>query len=95
MTDFSKKYVAAVVLASALVFAFSFAVDAKESNQATCPVLGSSVSKKVYTDYQGKRIYFCCPPCIQEFKKNPDNYMKQFEKEGVVLEDAPTAGKAK
>lgn len=95
MTDFRRKYVAAVMLASALVFAFGFAVDAKESHQATCPVLGSSVSKKVYTDYQGKRIYFCCPPCIQEFKKDPDKYMKQFEKDGVVLEDAPTARKEK
>jgi YHS domain-containing protein len=67
--------------------------DAKEPNQVKCPVLSGSVNKKVYTDFEGKRIYFCCPPCIQEFKKNPEKYMKQFENEGVVLEDAPVAKK--
>jgi YHS domain-containing protein len=76
-----------------LAFAFGPTVDAKETNQLKCPVLSGSVNRNVYTDYQGKRIYFCCPPCIQEFKKNPDKYMKQFEEEGVVLEDAPVSKK--
>lgn len=80
-----------VVLLVGLALAFSAAAFAKEPNQTKCPVLGNPVSKKVYTDYNGKRIYFCCPPCIKEFKKNPEKYMKQFEKEGVVLEDAPQA----
>ena len=30
---------------------------------------------------------------IKEFKKNPEKYMKQFEKEGVILEDAPAVKK--
>ena len=88
-----KKALVAFALVAALAFAFGSPVDAKEPNQEKCPVLSSPVNKKIYTDYQGKRIYFCCPPCIQEFKKNPDKYMKQFEKEGVILEDAPTAKK--
>ena len=88
-----KKVFVAFALVAVFGLAFGYAVDAKEPNQAKCPVLSSPVNKKIYTDYQGKRIYFCCPPCIQEFKKNPDKYMKQFEKEGVILEDAPTAKK--
>jgi YHS domain-containing protein len=88
-----KKVLVAFALVAAFTFAFGPAVDAKEPNQVKCPVRSSPVNKNVYTDYQGKRIYFCCPPCIQEFKKNPDKYMKQFEREGVVLEDAPTAKK--
>lgn len=39
----------------------------------------------------GKRIYFCCPPCIQEFKRDPEKYMKKMKEQGVVLEDAPGA----
>jgi YHS domain-containing protein len=74
-----------------LALAFSGAALAKQANQTKCPVLGSPVNKNIYTDYNGKRIYFCCPPCIREFKKDPEKYMKQFEKEGVVLEDAPQA----
>jgi YHS domain-containing protein len=90
---YSKKIFVAVALVVTFAFAFGVAVDAKEPNQTKCPVLGSPVNKKVYTDYQGKRIYFCCPPCIRKFKNDPDTYMKQMEKEGVVLEDAPQAKK--
>lgn len=87
----SRKVLVSIVLIICSALAFSAVGLAKEPNQTKCPVLGSAISKKVYTDYQGKRIYFCCPPCIQDFKKNPEKYMKQFEKEGVVLEDAPQA----
>ncbi len=87
----SRRTLVSVVLIVGLAFAFSAVAFAKEPNQTKCPVLGNPVSKKVYTDYNGKRIYFCCPPCINNFKKNPEKYMKQFEKEGVVLEDAPQA----
>jgi len=83
---------AALVLALALVS--GTAAYAEEPNQIKCPVLGSPANKKVYTDYQGKRIYFCCPPCIPQFKKNPEKYMKQLEKEGVILEDAPSKNKS-
>jgi len=91
--NLSPKIVVTVVLIISLAFALSVVAFAKELNQTKCPVLGNPVSKKVYTDYNGKRIYFCCPPCIKEFKKNPEKYMKQFEKEGVILEDAPAAKK--
>ena len=87
----SRKTLVSVVLIFTLALAFSVASFAKEPNQTKCPVLGGSVNKNISTDYNGKRIYFCCPPCVQEFKKNPEKYMKQFEKEGVVLEDAPQA----
>jgi YHS domain-containing protein len=89
--DHLKKFVVALCLATA--FAFAAGVHATEPNQVNCPVMGGAASKKVYTDYQGKRIYFCCPPCIQQFNKDPDKYMKQFEKEGIILEDAPGARK--
>jgi len=89
--DHWKKLFVAVGLVVA--FAFGPTVDAKETNQTRCPVISGSINKNVYTDYKGKRIYFCCPPCIAQFKRDPEKYMKQFEKEGVVLEDAPTAKK--
>jgi len=84
-----KRFLVVLVLSAAFIFALGPAAAAKEPNQVKCPVLGSPVNKKIYTDYQGKRIYFCCPPCIGEFKKNPDKFMKQIEKEGILLEDAP------
>jgi YHS domain-containing protein len=59
--------------------------------QQTCPVMGGAINKSVYTDYNGKRIYFCCEGCPEKFKKDPEKYMKKFEAEGVELEKAPGA----
>jgi YHS domain-containing protein len=87
----SRKTLMSVVLIVALALAFSAAASANPANQTKCPVLGNPVNKNIYTDYNGKRIYFCCPPCIRQFKQNPEKYMKQIEKEGVVLEDTPQA----
>ncbi len=47
-----------------------------------CPVSGEPVSKDTnitYT-YNGKVYRFCCPPCIEEFKKDPERYIKNMEK---------------
>ncbi|MBN1346930.1 MAG: efflux RND transporter periplasmic adaptor subunit [Phycisphaerae bacterium] len=61
--------------------------------QTVCPVMGNPIVKDVFTDYKGKRIHFCCPPCVEKFKKDPDKYMKVLAEQGVSPEDAP-AGKA-
>ena len=61
----------------------------KTMTQTKCPVMGGKINKEIYTDYEGKRVYFCCKGCIGEFKKNPEKYIKAFEDEGVVLENTP------
>ncbi len=41
-----------------------------------CPVMGKDpIDLKVFTHYQGKRVYFCCKDCIGEFEKDPTKYM--------------------
>ncbi len=68
---------------------------AQTKAQTTCPVLGGNITKDVYADYQGKRIYFCCKGCDEEFKKNPEKYLKKLDEQGVTLEALPEAkGKA-
>ena len=57
--------------------------------QTLCPVLGGNVDKKVYVDYQGKRIYFCCQGCDAEFKKDPEKYLKKLQEQGITLEKCP------
>jgi YHS domain-containing protein len=59
--------------------------------QTMCPVLGGELDKRLYTDYKGYRIYFCCAGCPEEFKKNPEKYMKKLKDSGVVLEKTPDA----
>jgi Cu+-exporting ATPase len=49
--------------------------------QTVCPVSGEPVSKDsniTYT-YKGKVYRFCCPACIEAFKKDPEKYIKQME----------------
>jgi len=63
--------------------------------QTVCPVLGGNIDKKIFADYQGKRIYFCCPGCDAEFNKNPDKYMKKLEEQGVTPEPSPAGADKK
>ena len=83
-----------LVLALCLIGA-GFAAEApapKGQVQTVCPVLGGKIDKNVYADYQGKRIYFCCSGCIEQFKNNPGKYLKKMEEQGVTPEKIP-AGK--
>jgi len=54
--------------------------------QTTCPVMGGAIDKNQYVDYKGKRIYVCCPDCIDKVKKNPEKYIKKLEKMGQSVE---------
>lgn len=55
--------------------------------QTACPVSGKAINKEVFVDYQGQRIYFCCPACPDKFRQEPEKYFAQFEKEGIELEN--------
>ena len=52
--------------------------------QTTCPIMdGNPINKAVFTEYQGQKVYFCCPGCIDKFKAEPEKYVKdlpQFKK---------------
>lgn len=46
-----------------------------------CPVMGNPVDPKVYVDYEGRRIGFCCAGCDDLFKANPEKYLKKVDAE--------------
>jgi YHS domain-containing protein len=60
------------------------------ADQTKCAVLGGNVDKKVYTDYKGQRIYFCCSACIKDFNKDPEKYLKKMQAEGITPEKTPS-----
>ena len=61
-------------------------------NQTTCPVMeGNAINKKLFVDYEGKRIYVCCRGCIGEVNGDPAKYVKKLEAEGITLETVPQA----
>lgn len=63
--------------------------------QTTCPVTGDPIDKKLYVDYQGKRIYVCCQDCITAVKKDPGKYIKKLESEGQGVEENTTGADMK
>ncbi len=46
--------------------------------QTHCPIMGGEIDPEVFTDYRGVRIYFCCPPCIDEFLAAPQENIKKL-----------------
>ena len=52
-----------------------------EIKQKTCPVMGGKIDPKVFTDYEGRRIYFCCAACVAKFKAEPDKYLAKVNEE--------------
>ena len=64
-------------------------------HQTICPVEGGRINKKIFVDYEGKRVYFCCNDCPPVFKKDPAKYISKLEKAGVTLDDAPAADQPK
>lgn len=42
---------------------------------AWCPVLPDErVDPEIYTEHQGRRVYFCCQRCLRMFEADPDAF---------------------
>jgi len=51
--------------------------------QTVCPVMGNPIDKNIYTEYKGKKVYFCCKACVTKFEADPEKYLAklpQFKK---------------
>jgi YHS domain-containing protein len=47
--------------------------------QTTCPIMdGNPIDKQYFTEYQGKKVYFCCPGCEDKFKAAPEKYLAKL-----------------
>jgi YHS domain-containing protein len=46
--------------------------------QKTCPVMGGASNKNVFTEYKGKKVYFCCAACKPKFKADPEKYIAKL-----------------
>ncbi|MDP2939154.1 MAG: YHS domain-containing protein [Candidatus Omnitrophota bacterium] len=68
---------------------------AEEVGNKICPVMGTKIKKgeEVKYEYQGKIYNFCCPMCVDEFKKDPDKYIKKIEEEKQKEAAATTSEK--
>lgn len=39
-------------------------------------LIAEATKAKRFADYKGRRYFFCCPMCIDSFKKDPTKYTK-------------------
>lgn len=53
-----------------------------DNPQTLCPVMGGEINKTHYSDYKGKRVYFCCPGCDKTFSQNPEKYLEKIRERG-------------
>ena len=47
--------------------------------QKTCPVMiGNKVDPNIFSEYRGKRVYFCCENCKASFEAAPEKYVARL-----------------
>ncbi|MCL7489779.1 MAG: YHS domain-containing protein [Desulfobulbaceae bacterium] len=80
------KITTGIIITTFLIIGAYVAVAAQP--QTICPVMGNPINKNIYTDYNGKRVYFCCPPCPSNFVKHPEAYLQRLAQIGQ--EPVPT-----
>jgi len=51
---------------------------AQVAEQTTCPVMGEPISKDIFVEYKGKKVYFCCNACPDVFKADPEKYISKL-----------------
>jgi YHS domain-containing protein len=56
---------------------------AVDAGNKICPVSNEKITDKLKAtyEYEGRIYNFCCPVCIEEFKKDPQKYIKKIEEE--------------
>jgi YHS domain-containing protein len=47
--------------------------------QKTCPIMeGNPINKTLFVEYEGKKVYFCCPGCEDKFNAEPEKYVAKL-----------------
>jgi Cu+-exporting ATPase len=71
-----------------LLMMAAVATFAADKPQTACPVCGGDIdiAKSPHVDFQGQRIYFCCEHCSAKFDADPEKYLEQTGKDGIVFQ---------
>ena len=48
------------------------------AEQTTCPVMGGKINPDLFVEYEGKKVYFCCAGCSEQFLKDPQKYLSKL-----------------
>jgi YHS domain-containing protein len=53
------------------------------TRQVLCPVSGKPINPQASVEYEGEKVYFCCPNCPKAFEADPEKFvakLPQFKK---------------
>jgi YHS domain-containing protein len=50
------------------------------TKQTKCPVSGKDINPEEFTEYEGQKVYFCCPNCKAAFEKDPAKFADKLPK---------------
>ena len=48
------------------------------TEQTMCPIMDAKINKTLFTEYKGKKVYFCCIGCKEKFEKEPEKYLSKL-----------------
>lgn len=51
---------------------------AAAAEQTMCPIMDMAIDKKVFVEYKGKKVYFCCPGCEDKFNAEPEKFLAKL-----------------
>jgi len=83
------KLIPTLITATALMSCGGANTDATETTGTpypleTCIVSGEklgSMGDPAVIDHEGQQVKFCCEPCIDDFKKEPDKFLAKLKPE--------------
>ncbi|HSJ02939.1 MAG: hypothetical protein ACAI34_14010 [Verrucomicrobium sp.] len=84
--------------AFAVLLAPATALKAADGPNKGCPIMTEDeADPEEKVTYQGKDIFFCCGPCVKQFKSEPDYYAALFKemKSVPALEGVTVPGNVK
>lgn len=57
--------------------------------QTHCPVMNLPIDRALYHDHAGRRIYVCCPGCLEDVRKRADEMIREHAARGIAFERTP------
>jgi YHS domain-containing protein len=61
-----------------------------KGTQKVCPIQKKAIDPEVFIEYQGQKVYFCCPGCDNKFLEDTEIYFGQMKERGEVAENVQT-----
>ena len=87
-----KKYNESPEKYAAKTAALRKAMEKMPKTQVTCPVSGETVDTEVFTEKDGKKVYFCCEKCKGKYDADPSKFSAKLANSYSYQPSCPVSG---